>query len=93
MRPMDSSSILDRPGTRRLPRVSIVPRENEFDIMVNDQLILTVADELDAHHWAKHVTECVNSGITRPIWIRESLPRLCEIAKRNNLHTGFPGVS
>lgn len=93
MRAMDRSSILDRPTTRRLPRVSIVPRDDAFDITVNDELILTVADELDAHHWAKHVTECVNSGVTRAFWIRESLPKLCEVATRGNLHSGFPGDS
>ncbi|MGE5597472.1 MAG: hypothetical protein ACM3S1_15710 [Hyphomicrobiales bacterium] len=90
---MDIGEILDRPATRRRARVAIVPGDRAFDIMVNNQLVLSVEDELDAHHWAKHVTACVNSGITKPRWIREALPRLCETATRGNLHSGYPAAS
>jgi hypothetical protein len=82
---------------RRRPQprvqVAIAPREQDFAILVDGQVVLAVVDELEAHHWAKHVTECVYSGITRPPWIREALPRICEVATRNNLHTGYPAAS
>lgn len=82
-----------RPYRRNPAQVSIVPGDSAFDVRVNDEQVLSVEDELDAHHWAKHVTECVNSGVTEVRHIRESLPGLCETARRNNLHTGFPAAS
>ena len=85
--------ILRRPGIRRLTQVAISPSERGFDILVDGEEVLTVEDELDAHHWAKHVTECVNSGVTTLPWIRECLPKICETATRANLHTGFPAAS
>jgi hypothetical protein len=78
---------------RRLPQVAIVPGDDSFEILVAGRTVLSIEDELDAHHWAKHVTECVHSGITDPRWIRECLPRLCDTATRNNLHTGYPAAS
>lgn len=90
---MDVTDFVRRPGLRRLAQVAISPADDGFDILVNGSPILTISDELDAHHWAKHVTECVNSGITAPEWIRECLPKICETATRANLHTGFPAAS
>ncbi len=72
-----------------LPQVRIVPEPDGFVIYVDDEVVMTVEDELDAHHWAKHVVECVNAGETRAFWIREALPRICELARRQNLHTGY----
>lgn len=78
---------------RPLIQVAIDPRDDGFAILVDGEVVLSVLDELDAHHWAKHVVECVHSGVTRPPWIRESLPKLCEQATLNNLHTGYPAAS
>ena len=80
-------------GPRAPAQVSIVPNDPDFSIRVNGSEVLSVEDELDAHHWAKHVTECVNLGITHVPWIREALPRVCRTATINNLHTGFPAAS
>ncbi len=77
----------------RRPQVAIVPDDDAFEIRVAGCLVLSVDDELEAHHWAKHVTECVHSGVTNPTWIRECLPALCDAATRNNLHTGYPAAS
>ncbi|MCK9520704.1 MAG: hypothetical protein M0R74_17030 [Dehalococcoidia bacterium] len=90
---MSIRRMLERPATRRLPQVAIVPMDDAFGIHVNGRLVLTVAEELEAHHWAKHVTECVHAGVTAPERIRENLPRLCEIATRSNLHQGYPAAS
>lgn len=90
---MEIGRLLDRPATRRLAQVAIVPDGDSFAIHVNHEFVLVVDEELEAHHWAKHVTECVHAGITRPDMIRESLPRLCEIATRGNLHSGYPAAS
>lgn len=78
------------PGPRsELPQVRIVPEPDGFAIYVDDEVVMTVEDELDAHHWAKHVVECVNAGERRAFWIRQALPRICELARRQNLHTGY----
>lgn len=90
---VEALDIIQRPGLRRLTQVAIAPADPGFDILVDGERVLTIEDELDAHHWAKHVTECVNSGVTTPLWIRECLPKLCETATRANLHTGFPAAS
>lgn len=90
---VEALDITQRPGLRRLTQVAIAPADPGFDILVDGERVLTIEDELDAHHWAKHVTECVNSGVTTPLWIRECLPKLCETATRANLHTGFPAAS
>ena|GEM_PF-1264364 len=90
---MAMEGLLERPTLRRLPQVAIVPKSERFAIEVNHRVVLEVADELDAHHWAKHVTECVHSGITKPELIRGELPRLCETATRYNLHSGYPAAS
>jgi hypothetical protein len=71
------------------PRVSLVPEAHGSGIYVDEELVLAVADELDAHHWAMHVVECVNSGETRAAVIHRLLPRVCEAARRHNLHAGF----
>lgn len=77
-------------GPRRTPpQVSIVPTGHGFAIYVESELVLVVADELDAHHWAKHVVECVNAGERRAAVIRRQLPHVCEAARRHNLHTGY----
>lgn len=80
--------LLDRPGLRNLAQVAIVPAGPGFEIRVDQHTVLTIRDELDAHHWAKHVVECVNSGVREPGAIRAALPRLCDLATRHNLHTG-----
>lgn len=90
---MDPERFIRRPGLRGLSQVAIAPCDVGFEILVDGALVLTIEEELDAHHWAKHVTECVNSGVRRPLWIRECLPRICETATRANLHTGFPAAS
>lgn len=90
---VDSEDLVTRPGLRGLSQVAISPCESGFDILVDGALVLTIEEELDAHHWAKHVTECVNSGVRAPHWIRECLPKLCETATLANLHTGFPAAS
>ncbi|GBD23523.1 hypothetical protein HRbin29_01189 [bacterium HR29] len=79
----------DRRRSAPQPRVSIVPETQGFAIYVDKELVLAVPDELDAHHWAKHVVECVNAGETRAAVIRQQLPRVCEAARRHNLHTGY----
>jgi hypothetical protein len=90
---MDALEVIRRPALRRLAQVAIVPGDEGFEIHVNGQWVMTIEEELDAHHWAKHVTECVHSGVTDPRWVRECLPRICETATRANLHTGFPAAS
>ncbi len=90
---METANFFRRPGLRGLTQVAIAPSEEGFEILVDGQRVLTIEDELDAHHWAKHVTECVNSGVKGPEWIRECLPKICETATRANLHTGFPAAS
>lgn len=90
---MDTLDAVRRPGLRGVAQVAIAPAEDGFDILVDGERVLRIEDELDAHHWAKHVTECVNSGVTAPRWIRECLPRICETATRANLHTGYPRAS
>lgn len=82
-----------RPALRGLAQVAIVPADSGFEIMVDGAWVMTIEDELDAHHWAKHVTQCVNSGVRAPRWIRECLPKICETATRANLHSGFPAAS
>jgi hypothetical protein len=90
---VETLDILHRPAQRGVPQVAIVPSDEGFDILAEGERVLTIEDELDAHHWAKHVTECVNSGVRGRDWIRECLPKLCETATRANLHTGFPAAS
>ncbi len=90
---METLNIRRRPSLRGVPQVAIVPCDDRFEILADGERVLTIEDELDAHHWAKHVTECVNSGVRGPEWIRECLPKLCETATRANLHTGFPAAS
>ena len=87
--PMD---VLHRPGLRGLTEVSIALGEHKLAIFVDGHQVFSLADEREAHHWAKHVVECVNSGLTEPRWIQERLPRVCDIATRNNLHTGYPAA-
>jgi hypothetical protein len=90
---MEGIDILHRPALRHATQVAIVPFDDGFEIRVDGAWVLTIEDELDAHHWAKHVTECVHSGVRAPEWIRECLPKICETATRANLHTGFPAAS
>lgn len=100
MQPAVNGSTIDtvkpphhRPAPRTLAQVAIVPGDEGFAIRVNGELVLLVVEELEAHHWAKHVTECVNAGVTKVRWIQDSLPKLCDTATRNNLHTGYPAAS
>lgn len=78
---------------RGVHQVAIHPREDVFDILVDGEVVLSVEPEIEAHHWAKHVVECVNKGITHPEWLREVLPAVCERATILKAHTGYPAAS
>jgi len=77
------------PQADRQPQVAIDPRSDGFCVLVDGRAVLLADEELDTHHWAKHVVECVNAGLTEPGDIRAALPRLCARASEQNLHTGF----
>lgn len=78
---------------RAVHQVSIQPTEEGFELLVDGELVMCVEAEIEAHHWAKHLVECVNSGITSVAWIRQELPERCRRATILNLHTGYPAAS
>ncbi len=80
-----------RPAPRRPTHIAITSEDGAFAVLVNRERVRVELEELEAHHWAKHVMECVSQGVTRPAEIRHELPRLCAYATQNHLHTGYAG--
>jgi hypothetical protein len=70
-----------------MPQIGIQVHDGNFAVSVDGRLVRHCADELDAHHWAKHAFEAVAGGARSATSVADAMERICLRATRFNLHT------
>jgi hypothetical protein len=69
-----------------MPQIGIQAVDVGFIVSIDGILVRVCADEMDAHHWAKHAFEAVSGGARSVNAVAYAMERICLKATRFNLH-------